>query len=156
MKKIIFLITVSLFSINSFGQDYSQLKNVKLENAEDYKKAELKVLECANYLLANPVDKDELNRLNSFQFLFKWMEGTSDYTFSIGSEAMDLTKGKTELLTMYFTSMTKTVLENADAELTDEEIQKQSIIYLNEYCLNPANNLKATKKMKKMMKVSKP
>lgn len=152
MKAIIFLIALNLLTIGVFGQDFSNLNDIKFNNSEDYKKAEPKVLECSNYLLNNPIDKDELNRLNSFQYLFMWMEGTSDYTFSIGEEAMELTKGKTDLLTMYFVSMTKTVLDNSEKKLTDNHIQEKATEYLIKYCSNPENNLKPSKKMKKIIK----
>lgn len=152
MKTTIFIIALNLLTIGAFSQDFSNLNDINFNNSEDYKNAEPKVLECSNYLLNNPIDKDELNRLNSFQYLFKWMEGTSDYTFSIGEQAMELTKGKADLLTMYFVSMTKAVLDNSKLELSDDQIQEKATEYLIEYCSNPENNLKPSKKMKKIIK----
>jgi hypothetical protein len=152
MKTSIFIIALSLVTIGAFSQDFSNLKNQKFKNSVDYKNAEPKVLECSNYLLNNPIDKDELNRLNSFQYVLKWMEGTEDYTFSIGEQAMELTKGNPDLLTMYLTSMTKTVLDNSDLELSDDQVQEKATEYLVEYCSKPENNLKPSKKIKKILK----
>lgn len=116
---------------------------------------ESSVLECSNYLLENPVNKDVENRLTAFQFLFQWMEGTPDYTFSIGEEALDLTKGNPEMLTLYFASLAKTVLDAKGSNITEDQIQQQATEHLINYCINPDNKLKPTKGMKKIIKSKK-
>lgn len=152
---MILFIAVQLFTVALFSQDYSSLDKDNLKTPEDFKNAESTVLECSNYLLSNPVDKEVQNRLNAFQYLFQWMEGTPDYTFSIGEEAIDLTKGNPEMLTLYFASLSKTVLDAEDINLTNEQIQVQATEHLINYCTNPQNNLKPTKGMKKIMKSKK-
>lgn len=155
MKKIILFIAVQLVSITVFCQDYSTLDIDSLKTPEDFQNAESTVLECSNYLLSNPVDKEVQNRLDAFQYLFQWMEGTPDYTFSIGEEAVDLTKGDPEMLTLYFASLSKTVLDAKGTDLTNDQIQEQATEHLINFCANPENNLKPSKKMKKIMKSKK-
>jgi len=152
MKKIVFLFVLSLACTISFGQNYSKLASVNFEDDAGYKAAETQVLECANYLLSNPVDFDKFNRKNAFTYIFKWMEGTSDYTFAVDEKAMKLTDDSSELLTLFFTSMTKAVLENPNTKLTDMQIFETAQGYLADYCANSANNQKPSKALKKVIK----
>ena len=152
MKKIFFLFTFLLMFSFVAAQDFSKLSTANFEVAADYQKAEGQVLECSEYLLSNPVFKDELNRNIAFQYLFKWMEGTPDYTFSLDSKVMDLTKGSDKLLTLYFASMVKTVLDSPDSNLSDEDIHQKSTEHLVTYCANEANGLKPNKPIKKLIK----
>ena len=64
------------------AQDYSKLKDIELKDKEDFTKVEDKVLECSTYILTTPMDDENTNRINALQFLFRWMDGTPDYTFS--------------------------------------------------------------------------
>ncbi len=155
MKKIILFIAVQLVTITVFSQDYSILDKDNLKTPEDFQNAESTVLECSNYLLSNPIDKEVQNRLDAFQYLFQWMEGTPDYTFTISEEAVDLMKGDPEMLTLYFASLSKTVLDAKNPEISNEQIQEQATEHLINYCSNPENNLKPTKPIKKLIKSKK-
>ncbi|PIB36164.1 hypothetical protein BFP72_12540 [Reichenbachiella sp. 5M10] len=124
------------------------------KSIEDYKTAEPTVLETANFILDTPADLDELKRLNSFQYILKWMEGTPDYTFSIESEAMQLTDGKTELLTVYLSAMTKAVLDSS-SPLTNEQVQAKAKEYTVQYCAKEENHIKPSKAIKKILKSQK-
>ena len=154
MKKYILILVFNFMAIYAFSQDYSKLSSFEFKNAKDYANAKPQVLECANYLLDNPININESNRLISVQYILKWMEGTSEYTFSIGEKAMELTKGKSELFSLYLTTMTKVVLENPDEKLTDTQIHEKTQEYLIKYCSNPDNKLKPSKAMKKIIKES--
>ena len=152
MKKHLILLVAVLFANVAVAQDFSNLENATFNSPEDFKNAESTVLECANYLLSNPIDKDPVNRINSFQYLFKWMEGTPDHTFSVDAEIMKITNDDPDLLTMYFVGMAKAVLSESGNELTGNDISDQAILYMIEYCSNEQNNLKPSKKMKKIAK----
>ena len=80
------------------------------------------------------------------------MNGTPDYTFEIGDDAMSLTKGKQELLGLYLAAMTKVVLDNPEEELSNKEIHNQSQEILVKYCSDENNNIKPSKKIKKIIK----
>lgn len=149
------LFTVILSSMSSYAQDFLGLDPEGLKTEKDFKNAEERVLKCANYLLSNPVDKDVLTRKATFPFMFKWMDGTPEHTFSLEAEIVELTANDSKLITIYFAAVTKIVLENPTAQYTDEEIQDQATQYLIDYCSNPENHLKATKKMKKIDKKNK-
>ena len=149
------LFTVILSSVSTNAQDFLGLDPEGLKTEKDFKNAEERVLECANYLLSNPIDKDILTRKAIFPFLFKWMDGTPEHTFSLEAEIVELTGNDNRLITIYFASVAKVSLENSTVQYTDEEIQDQATQYLINYCSNPENHLKATKKMKKIGKKNK-
>jgi len=142
-------------SINANAQDLLGLDPESLKTAQDFKNAEERVLSCANYLLANPIDEEELIRKTTFSYLFKWIEGTPEHTFSLDEEVVQLTGNNGKHITIYFAGLAKTVLENPSENYSDEEIQERAIQYLIDYCLNPENHLKATKRMHKMNKKNK-
>ena len=144
---------LALIGLTTFS--FAQISNPKtldLVEDEDFKKAEKEVLVCANYLLSNPVNKETDKRMDYFKFLFKWMEGTPYHTFSIGEKAMEITEGKSEHMILYFTAMTKVVLESESEEIDPDGLQNKALEFLFAYCNEPDNKLKPTKKMKKASK----
>ena len=151
MKRL-FLCVALLISTNIFAQDYTKLAEVNFKTAEDCREAESKVLECANYLLNTSVKPNELNRISAFQYLFKWMEGTADYTFSIESEVVNLTKGSTDYMTIYFAAMVQTVLQNKDEEFDDQTLHTKAVDKLVAYCNDSSNGLKPNRAIKKLIK----
>ncbi len=80
------------------------------------------------------------------------MTGTPDYKFDIGENAMELTKGDSDLLGLYFAAMTKVVLEKTGEKLNDDQVYEQAQEIIIEYCSNPDNKFKPSKKMKKIIK----
>ena len=83
------------------------------------------------------------------------MEGTPDYTFDIGEKAVKLTKGNSDLLGLYLAAMSKVVVENKGKKLDGESIYNQSENLLVNYCSDSANNMKPSKKIKKLIKARK-
>lgn len=151
MRKVILCLVLVFSSLNLFAQDYTSLDAGSLQKMEDYVKAEPKVLECSNFLLNTPYEENNLNRLSAMQYVLKWMEGT-DYTFSIDSKAAELTDGNNDLFGLYVTTMPKVVLENKGTKLSEDEIHNRVVELLIAYCKNEKNNMKPTKKLKKLMK----
>ncbi len=152
MKKNILILAVILLANISFSQNFKKLVNYEFKTEESYTTEMDNVLECANYLFENPNDENELNRLIATQYIMNWMNGTPDYTFEIGDDAMSLTKGKQELLGLYLAAMTKVVLDNPEEELSNKEIHNQSQEILVKYCSDENNNIKPSKKIKKIIK----
>lgn len=151
MRKVILCLVFVCSSLNLMAQDFTSLNVNSLQKMEDYVKAEPKVLECANFLLNTPYEANNLNRLSAMQYILKWMEGT-DYTFSIDSKAVELTEGNNDLFGLYMTTLPKVVLENKGANLSNDEIHNRVVELLIAYCKNENNNMKPTKKLKKLMK----
>lgn len=151
MRKVILCLVLVFSSLNLVAQDYTSLDAGTLQKMEDYVKAEPKVLECSTFLLNTPHEANNLNRLTAIQYILKWMEGT-DYTFNIDSNAVELTEGNNDLFGLYVTTMPKVVLENKGSNLSSDEIHNRVVTLLIAYCKNEKNNMKPTKKLKKLMK----
>jgi len=151
MKKGILFLAFFITSLNLMAQDFTTLDINSLNKPEDYIKAEATVLECSNFLLNTAHEENNLNRLTAMQYILKWMEGT-DYTFSIDSKVVELTDGNNDLLGLYMTTLSKVVLENKGANLSNDEIHNRVVDLLIAYCKNESNNMKPTKKLKKLMK----
>lgn len=79
------------------------------------------------------------------------MTGTN-YTFNIDNKMVELTDGNNALFSLYLTTMSKIVLEHQADKLTDSQIHEQIVDILINYCKDSSNNLKPTKKLKKLMK----
>ncbi len=152
MKKLLLLIALITICNLSSSQNFTELDNYQFNTIESYNTEQNKVLNCANYLFENPVNKGEINRLISIQYIMKWMEGTPDYTFEIGEKAMELTNDNSDLLGLYLAAMSKVVLENEGEKLNSEEIYDEAERIIVEYCSNKENKLKPSKKIKKILK----
>ena len=151
MRKVLLSLVFIFCGFSLFAQDYTSLDSSQLKVKEDYVKAEPKVLECSNFLLSTPNEKNNLNRLMAMEYILKWMEGTN-YTFEINANAVELTDGNQDLFGLYITTMPKVVLENKEADLSADEIHNRVVSLLVAYCKDEKNNMKPTKKLKKLMK----
>ena len=151
MKKTILFLALFICSLGVFAQDFTTLDVNSLQKMEDYVQAEPKVLACSNYLLSTPHHKENMNRLLAMQYILKWMEGT-DYTFSIDANVVELTDGNSDLFGLYMATMPKVVLENKGTNLSADEVHNRVVSLLVTYCKEEKNNMKPTKKLKKLMK----
>jgi len=151
MKKILMALAFVVITSTTFAQDFTKLKDATFKNKEAYKPAEKQVLECANYMFSTPYAKDDVNRLVAFQYIFKWMEGTPDYSFEINEKVMNLVEGNKELLPLYFSAICKVAIESKE-KLTNEDIYSKSSLLLADYCGNSKNNMKPSKELKKIIK----
>ena len=153
MKKAILLLAFLFVSISSYSQDFTILQKNKFANAKDYKKARPEILKLANYLLNTPAKPSTDNNKMAINYIYKWMTG-SDFTFAITVEALILTKGPSELYTMYWACLTKIALTDPNSynKMTDGEIYDIASKMLAEYCSERKNKLKPSKALKKIIK----
>lgn len=152
MKNVTTLLLILIGTLSSYSQAYSDLGDYKFESVESYKAAEPQVLECANFLFNTPAKQEELKRANAKKYILNWMQGTPDYTFELGNEVLELTKGNPELLGLYMAAMSKLVIENSGTTLSSSELYNKSEKLLVEYCANENNEVKPSKKIKKLIK----
>lgn len=155
MKNFSILVSLLFLSISVSGQNFKEWAAYQFTDAADYTQQEANVLKCANYMFETPFNKNDLNRLYATQFVIKWMEGTPTHTFEIGEDAMKLTKGNTDMLGLYFMALAKTALDHPKQKLSKEEMHAKAQSLLIAYCSEKDNNLKPTRRMKKLMKKEK-
>ena len=134
------------------AQDYSKLKDVELKDKADFSKAEDKILECSTYILTTPMDDENTNRINALQFVFRWMEGTPDYTFMLDETVGKLAQTSDALLGVYMACMCRFVLENKDKAKDDNEVKYNSVLMLIDYSQDPHNNVEISGELKNLIK----
>jgi hypothetical protein len=154
MKNIILILIASMVLACqvSLAQNFSELANYEFKTPESYKTGESQVLLCANYLFSHPANESELDRLSAIKYILNWMMGTPDYTFAIGANATELTKGNDELFGLYMAALSKVVLEHTDDALPDGDIHNHAEKLLVDYCAVDENHIKPSKKIKKILK----
>jgi hypothetical protein len=154
MKKIIFPFVLFILTSLAYSQSIQNYDEIKLDKEEDYKRADTFALQAATFLLSNPIDQYKLDRLKVTQFLIKWMGGTPDYTFSLDGATKYLNED-VDLMGLYMAAMTKFCLENKSLSKDQNKIKLSSWQILLAYCDNPGNNVKVTKKLKKLSEANK-
>lgn len=148
MKTLLILTLLSSLSLGVVAQDFSKLDQIRLDKAEDYAKVEDQVRACADYLLTTAVDKKNANRQHAGKFITRWMIGSPDYTFELGSQMMDLVGKDTDMMQVYFAALIKTALSGKEG---DALYEKTETLFLD-YCAKPDNKAKKTKTVKKALK----
>ncbi|WP_417601136.1 hypothetical protein [Owenweeksia hongkongensis] len=151
MKKTIGVLMLVLIAFTGYSQDFEALPDMEFETKEDYKNHEAEVQECANYILNQNVVDNELNRLTCTAFMMDWMEGTPDYTFSIGSEFMDYCKGQIALQNVYMASLVKVALDGEPGADPQQISDNAREIFLD-YCADENNKVKKNRAIKKALK----
>jgi hypothetical protein len=151
MKKLLTLVLL-LISIQFYSQDFNKIASTELKVKEDYRKAEPQVSKSADFLFNNSNKPETNNRKIALAYIIQWMSGTSDHTFNIDSNAMELTKGNQDLFAMYMVALTKVCLDNLDKKLTDDDYFEKASQLLASYCSDKSNKLKPNKALKKVFK----
>jgi len=154
MKKLLYVLPLFFLS-PAFAQTLPKFDEIVLEQASDFKNAEVDVIKAANYMLTTPFDKDDVNRLKSLQFIIKWMSGTPNYSFALDDMAAKLMKGSDDLLGLYMVCMAKYCLENPASAKDLKAVKLNSIKLVLTYCENDANKMKMNKQLKKLSEANK-
>lgn len=95
MKTIIVGLLFGLISNFSFAQTLPDFDAIKLLVKEDYSSAaEDAALQAANFLFSTPLEKNNIYRLKSLQYIIKWMSGTPHYGFTLDVQATKFAKKK--------------------------------------------------------------
>lgn len=154
MKK--WIVVLLLFCLNkSFSQTQPDYESIKLEQKEDYKVAEPTATQAANYILSVPNDKKNNNRVLAVRFLFRWMAGTPDYSFTLDEHASKLMNDNNDLLVIYMASMAKYCTENKESGSNTKALKLNATRLLLTYCENADNKIKMTKALKKLSEANK-
>lgn len=154
MKKILLTLLTSAIGFSAFSQSLPQIDSIKLVTTADFRVAEPVVLQAANYLLSTPSDQHNPARLKAGQFIFKWMEGTQDFTFTMEQNVLQYIEADLDLMTVYFACLTSYSLQNKS--VTDAKtITLNSVRRLITYIDDSSNRVNMTDGLKKLSKANK-
>lgn len=152
MKKIILGLLIGLFSYTVSAQTLPNYDAIKLEKKEDFNEmANDAALKASNFLLSTPLEKDNLDRLKSVQYVIKWMSGSPDYTFSLDEQATKFAKKNNDLLGVYMAAMTKYVLENKADAKDQNKIKLNAVKLIIAYAKDEKNKVKLNSELKKVI-----
>jgi len=110
MNKIKMLICLLLVSTSLLAQEVEIPNDLKLENAEDYKKTEQLVLNSTEWLLKTPISENQSKRKEINTFLMKWMSGSPTVSIELVSGIVPLDCA--DCLMSFMSGWTKYSLEN--------------------------------------------
>jgi len=150
MKRLIFIIIFGLFTSSSFAQTLPDFDAIKLDKKEDFNAAaDNAALQASNFLLSTALEKNNLDRLKSLEYVIKWMSGTPDYSFTLDEQATKFSKKNDDLLGLYMAAMTKYVLENKEDSKDQNKIKLNAVKLIIEYAKNEKNKVKLNSELKK-------
>ncbi|MCP4521346.1 MAG: hypothetical protein GY827_06605 [Cytophagales bacterium] len=155
MKKFIFVIALVCSFNLLFGQNFSRMAKYEFKTAKNYQEETRNVRKAVNYLFKNPRNVEEEKRKIAIQFVTKWMIGTPDYSFMIDEKAVELTKGKKYLFSLFMMAMVKAALDNDNKTAHQQETFEHAKYILVNYCADKNNKAKPNKAIKKIIKQQK-
>lgn len=131
----------------SFSQNFQKLKELRMIERKDYAKAEKSVTACCKYLLTSPIAQNDEKRNATANFLFRWMEGTPDYTFDMDESAASLSQINRALVPVYMAAITQYTLEHK-LKKGDKKVKEYAIRQVSAYCENPKNGVELTDELR--------
>jgi hypothetical protein len=147
MKKMFCICLFFAFAAQLRAQSLPPFDHIKLATKKDFKQADTTVSQISAYLLATPITRDTAKRLAAAQFLMKWMEGTTDYTFVINENYTRAFINNLNLMAVYVAALSRTALHYKPG-VESRKITVDGTRLLIAYINNPANNVKPTPELK--------
>lgn len=103
------LITASLV-LNA--QDFEVPKDYKLVEAEDYAPYEQDILDCVDWLMNTPLNKQTEKRINANKFLLQWLTGSPNVHIEIKPEIVTFISTTPDLIMIFMGGWAKYSLES--------------------------------------------
>lgn len=150
MKKLIIVLFL-LYCAPAFSQTLPEFDKIKLSSESDCQAADSFVLAATNYILSTPFDKTSRDQKKATQFIFKWIEGTPDYTFDIEEKLGSVFQENPSLLGIYMSCMAKFCLENKAASKSAIAVKVNSVVMMLKYAEKPGNNIEMTDSLKRLV-----
>jgi hypothetical protein len=155
MEKLFFICLLSI-SVNTqlFAQGAPHFDQIKLKKQKDYRLADSTVMQTSNYLLSTPINQDSTSRIKSAQFLMKWMDGTTDYTFVLNENTTRYFIDDIHLMAVYMAALCKTAVQSKPG-INSKKITLNAIKLVLDYANNNSNNVKWTDQLKQLSDANK-
>ncbi len=114
MKKISFLLIMSISFLGLYGQDFQVPKNVKIETEADCEKYQADILKCIDWMINTPINSQKDKRKEANGFFILWLTVTSKVSVEIKTEIFNFTESNSEFLMIFMAGWTKNVIETKD------------------------------------------
>ncbi len=133
------------------AQDFKKIKRIEMQTLEEYKDREEEALQCAEYILSNPIDESQ-EQLICLQFVMKWMEGTHIKFVVDMANMPGYSEKNSALLGIHLAALTKAALVDEEVANDPDRIQAEAKELYLDYCANKKNKVKMNKELKKEIK----
>ena len=152
MKNLSVLLITLFFATNIFSQNkyINLMAKHRVLTAEECKANEKYVIEVADYLINNPIDKLDNDRQYAFNYIQTWMNRTPDYMFNLQSKAAKVAGYDQNIKAIHYALLAKYALTHQ--KIDGKTIEKEVLLKLLDYIDNPKNNVKKTSIMNKNLK----
>ena len=114
MKKLTFTVLFAVLTLGLIAQDFVVPQNYKFDKAEDYALYEQDVINCVDWLLKTPLNKESEKRKDASAFLLKWITGSPYVHLEIKQEILTFMSSSPDLLMVFLGGWTKYSLETKD------------------------------------------
>ncbi|MCD4793814.1 MAG: hypothetical protein K8R54_11300 [Bacteroidales bacterium] len=114
MKKLTFTLLFAIITIGLIAQDFEVPQNYKLDKVEDYALYEQDVINCVDWLMKTPLNKEASKRKDANAFLLKWMTGSPNVHLEIKQEIVTFISTSPDLFMLFMGGWTKYSLETKD------------------------------------------
>lgn len=155
MKTKLLLLTLglSLIFFSSYAQDWNALSDLSFKDVQDCRNYDDEALIAANFILNAPLDvnSSDMDHVNAWLFMFKWMISTADYHFNLDETYSLLMKPNENLVGPILASMVKIAMDNKDSNLSNSEFKLKYVNTFIDYITNPSNGVKLKKDHKKLI-----
>ena len=125
-----------MISLNSVGQDFENLDEVKLTNIKDCQEYKTEILKSSDYILSIPLDFDKSNREIINSFLMKWTEIGLEKGYQINDNIAKTIKIKPNLMSVYLACIVKSVPDDFNKAIDFRDIKDKVIKNYTDYCDN--------------------
>ena len=112
-KQLLFFILVLSFT-GLFAQEFSVPQNYSLKKPEDFTKYEKDVIQCIDWLMATPMNKQVEKRKEANAFLLAWMSDSPKVSITVFSKIVNFSDKNPELLMVFMSGWTKYSIETSD------------------------------------------
>ena len=136
-------------------EQFSQLQYLKLNNEIESRLMESQILICADYILSTPVNTADKNRTYAIDAVKRWMSATPDYTYRVEKNVSPILDKEGQVMSVFITAMVKFSIENPSKGNDKQAVSWYAWNTVLDYASNPANTIKMTGDLKKMIKAKK-
>lgn len=148
MNRLVFFVLIIFTSVSLNAQDFSYLKDIDVNETNQYEEAEEAALECCCYLTGVRYDKKDNQRRLATEYISDWMSAVYAQSYSLE----ELFEESTEQSEVYQVFFALNYIEYKD-ELSLSELQAEALKGVVSYCSNSSNKLKMTKALKEIQKM---
>ena len=154
MKSLLIIFLLLIFTpVQAQLRDFD-FSSYTLNEDSDYQSLQADVLKVANLLLTTPTTAKTVAREQASLFLYKWMQGTPDYTFGTGRINIILGED-VQLVGIARVAEVKYALEDKESVRNNPNATLAVWTRIAEYVANPSNKVQLTPKLNELIEAYK-